>query len=66
MSFCNVYLICRNIPQTLLLTCLFKKMKHVHASVQACGWPFLTSVVTRVNMRNVFYYKLSEYAHSLQ
>ena len=49
-----------------LLLCLFKKIKHVHASVQAHGWPFLKSAVTRINMRNAFYYKLSEYAHSLQ
>jgi hypothetical protein len=27
---------------------------------------FLTSVVTRVNMRYVFYYKPSEYAHTSQ
>ena len=48
------------------LTRLFKKITHVHASVQACGWPFLTSVQSRVHIRNVFYYKHSEYAHSPQ
>jgi hypothetical protein len=38
---------------------LFKQLKHVCAAVPALGWPFLTFVVTRVNMRDVFYYKLS-------
>jgi len=51
-------------PSDFILNVSFQNIKHVHASVQACGWPFLTSVVTRVNIRNV--YKLSEYAHSLQ
>ena len=50
------------------LTCYisFQKITYVPASVQACGWPFLTFVVTKVNVRNVFYYKRSEYAHSPQ
>ena len=43
-----------------------KLIKHVHTSVQASRWPLLTYVVTRVNMRNVYCYKLSEYAQSLQ
>ena len=36
----------RNIPQTelLLLLFCFKKVKYVHASVLARGWPFLTFV----------------------
>jgi len=34
-------------------------IKCAHASVQVCGGPFLTFAVTVVNVRNVFYYKLS-------
>jgi len=37
----------------------FQTDQDVCASVQALGWPFLTFVVTRVHMRNVFYYELS-------
>ena len=62
--FCTYTAFIRNIPQNELLHVFFKQIKHVHASVQACGWPFQTFVVTRVNMRYVFYYNLSEYANS--
>jgi hypothetical protein len=55
----------RNIPYTELVR-VFKKIRHVHASVQTRGWPFLTSVVTRVHIRNIFYYKHTQYARSPQ
>jgi hypothetical protein len=42
--------------------CLIFVEQSVHAFVQACGGPFLTFVVTVVNMRNVFCNELSEYA----
>ena len=48
----------RNFPQTELLPVFKKNIKQVRASVQARGWHCLTFVLTRVNMRNVFYYKL--------
>jgi hypothetical protein len=62
----HLYCICQEHPLDWIVACPFKQIIHIHASVQAHGWPFLTFVVTRVNMRNVFCCKLSEYAHIRQ
>jgi len=51
-----------NIPQPELWR-VFQKFSRVPPYVQSRGWPFLTMVVTRINMRNVFYYKPSKNAH---
>jgi hypothetical protein len=55
----------RNNLQTKLLHVFEYKVRHVKASQQASERPFLTSVITRVSMRNVLYYRLSEYAQSI-
>ena len=48
-----------NIPQSELWR-VFQKFSRVPSYVQARSWPFLTMVVTRINTRNVFYYKTSK------
>jgi hypothetical protein len=48
----------RNIPHTVVSHAFSNKNRHVHASAQAHGRPFLTLCVNTVNIRNVFYYGL--------
>jgi hypothetical protein len=46
----------KNIPHTVVSHAFANKNRHVHASAQAHGRPFLTFCVNTVNIRNVFYY----------
>jgi hypothetical protein len=54
----------RNIPWTELLH-VFSNKSSMYMHLDKEG-PFLTSVVTKINMKNVFYYKPSEYAQTSQ
>lgn len=56
----HLYCFDQDHPSDSVVTCLCKKISHVHASLQAHVWPFLTFVVTIVNMRHLFSYKPSE------
>jgi hypothetical protein len=63
---CTYTALMRNIPQTELSRVFANKNRHVRATVKACQGSFLTFVVTRGSMRNVFYYGPSQNVHSLQ
>jgi hypothetical protein len=59
----HLYYIRQEHPSDGIVTCLSKQIKPVPASVQARWLSFLIFVATRVSMRYVLYYNLSEYYH---